>query len=78
MRASSLTAVSTPVGLRRSKRAILVLDREHGIYRDRHLARARGQQGFGWEQWSRQWLYDTLKLFNGYRVRHGGSKVAPV
>ena len=34
MRASSLTAVSTPAGLRRSKRVILVLDREHGIYRD--------------------------------------------
>ena len=44
----------------------------------RHLARARGQRGFGWEQWSRQWLHDTLKLFNGYQVRYGGSKVAPV
>ena len=44
----------------------------------RHLARARGQRGFGWEQWSRQWLYNTVKLFNGYRVRYGASKVAPV
>jgi len=43
----------------------------------RHLARARNQQGFGWEQWSRSWLYKTLKLFNGYRVRHHKPKVAP-
>jgi RNA-directed DNA polymerase len=32
--------------------------------------RARKQKGFGWTRWSRQWLYETLKLFNGYRVRH--------
>ena len=44
----------------------------------RHLAHARKRQGFGWEQWSRPWLYDTLGLFNSYRVRHAGPKVAPV
>src|SRR5246127_3814784 len=43
----------------------------------RHLARARQRQGFGWDRWSRPWLYDTLGLFNGYRVRYGGSKAAP-
>ena len=43
----------------------------------RHLAHARKRQGFGWERWSRQWLYGTLKLFNSYRVRYGGSKVVP-
>jgi RNA-directed DNA polymerase len=43
----------------------------------RHLAHARKQKGFGWEQWSRQWLYDTLGLFNGYRVTYGRPKVAP-
>jgi group II intron maturase len=37
----------------------------------RHMAQAQRRQGFGWERWSRRWLYDTLKLFNGYRVRHG-------
>jgi RNA-directed DNA polymerase len=42
----------------------------------RHLARARKQKGFGWERWSRAWLYDTLKLFNNYKVRHLGSKAA--
>lgn len=43
----------------------------------RHMAQAQKRQGFGWKRWSRQWLYDTLKLFNGYRVRRGGPKVAP-
>jgi len=36
----------------------------------RHMMRARKRKGFGWMRWSRQWLYETLKLFNGYRVRH--------
>jgi RNA-directed DNA polymerase len=34
----------------------------------RHLMRARGRKGFGWKRWSTQWLYDTLGLFNEYRV----------
>src|SRR6201987_1166218 len=33
-----------------------------------HLMRARGRKGFGWKRWSTQWLYETLGLFNGYRV----------
>ena len=44
----------------------------------RHLARSRRLSGFGWERWSTRWLYDTLKLFNGYRVRRGEPKVVPV
>jgi RNA-directed DNA polymerase len=35
----------------------------------RHLMRARKLRGFGWDRWSRRWLYDRLGLFNGYRVR---------
>jgi hypothetical protein len=35
----------------------------------RHLMRARKRQGFGWQRWSRQWLYDELGLYNHYRVR---------
>ena len=35
----------------------------------RHLMRARGRQGFGWDRWSKRWLYDRLGLFNEYRVR---------
>ena len=34
----------------------------------RHLMRARKRQGFGWKRWSRNWLYDHLRLFAGYRV----------
>ena len=42
----------------------------------RHMAHARKRKGFGWERWSRSWLYHTLKLFNSYRVRRDGPKAA--
>jgi RNA-directed DNA polymerase len=35
----------------------------------RHLMRARKRKGFGWQRWSRRWLYDELGLFKDYRVR---------
>ena len=35
----------------------------------RHMGRSQKRQGFGWKRWSRRWLYEDLKLFNGYRVR---------
>jgi len=31
----------------------------------------------GRKRWNRRWLYDTLRLFNGYRVRRDMLKVAP-
>src|SRR5262252_5894306 len=43
----------------------------------RHMMHARQREGFGWKRWSRRWLYDTLKLFNGYKVKWLQSKVAP-
>ena len=43
----------------------------------RHLGRSRKRRGFGWERWSRRWLYEELKLFNGYRVRRPAPKAAP-
>ena len=43
----------------------------------RHLMRARKRGGFGWKRWSRQWLYDELGLFNGYRVRRPEAKAQP-
>ena len=43
----------------------------------RHLMRARKRKGFGWTRWSRQWLYETLKLFSSYEVRWLQPKVAP-
>lgn len=35
----------------------------------RHLMRAQGLQGFGWKQWSKDWLHNTLGLFHDYKVR---------
>ncbi len=43
----------------------------------RHLMRARKRKGFGWQRWSRSWLYDELGLFNAYRVRRPGPKAQP-
>jgi RNA-directed DNA polymerase len=34
----------------------------------RHLMRARQRKGFGWKRWSRQWIYGSLGLFDGYKV----------
>ncbi|WP_455289708.1 group II intron reverse transcriptase/maturase [Cupriavidus necator] len=42
----------------------------------RHLGRSRNRRGFGWKTWSKRWLYDELKLFNGYRVRRRPSTKA--
>ena len=36
----------------------------------RHLMRARKRRGFGWDRWSRDWLYRTLELYGDYCVRH--------
>ncbi|MEM8840037.1 MAG: group II intron maturase-specific domain-containing protein, partial [Pseudomonadota bacterium] len=43
----------------------------------RHMMRARKRKGFGWKRWSRSWLYETLKLFNSYRIRRMARQVAP-
>jgi RNA-directed DNA polymerase len=43
----------------------------------RHLMRARKRKGFGWQRWSRPWLYGELGLFNTYRVRRPGPKAQP-
>ena len=36
----------------------------------RHLMRARGKSGFGWNRWSREWLYESLGLYGDYRIRY--------
>ena len=36
----------------------------------RHLMRVRKRHGFGWNRWSRDWLYNTLELYNDYKVRY--------
>jgi RNA-directed DNA polymerase len=42
-----------------------------------HLARACQRRGFGWKRWSKEWLYETLGLYNEYRVSHR-SKAASI
>src|SRR5246127_1309075 len=39
----------------------------------RPMGRSRNRRGFGWKRWSRHWLYEELKLFNGYQVRRASS-----
>ncbi len=36
----------------------------------RHMMRARSCRGFGWNRWSRAWLYKTLGLYADYGVRY--------
>ncbi len=36
----------------------------------RHLMSARNRKGFGWNRWSRNWLYQTLGLYNDYKIRY--------
>ena len=36
----------------------------------RHLMRARKRYGFGWNRWSKAWLYNTLGLYGDYRIRY--------
>jgi RNA-directed DNA polymerase len=35
----------------------------------RHLMRARKRPGFGWNRWSKAWVYQSLGLFNDYRMQ---------
>ena len=43
----------------------------------RHMMRSRKRKGFGWQRWSRQWLYETLELFKGYRISGSRLKATP-
>lgn len=36
----------------------------------RHLMRARNLKGFGWNRWSRNWLYLNLGLYKDYKIRY--------
>ena len=36
----------------------------------RHLMRARKRHGFGWNRWSKVWLYNALGLYDDYGVRY--------
>jgi RNA-directed DNA polymerase len=34
------------------------------------MMRARSCRGFGWNRWSREWLYKALGLYSDYGVRY--------
>ena len=36
----------------------------------RYLMRARNRKGFGWNRWSRGWMYQSLGLYSDYQVRY--------
>jgi RNA-directed DNA polymerase len=36
----------------------------------RHLMRAKGRKGFGWNRWSNRWLYQKLNLYTDYKIRY--------
>jgi len=42
----------------------------------RHLMRARKRAGFGWNRWSRVWMYKHLGLYADYKVRYHGLESA--
>jgi RNA-directed DNA polymerase len=42
----------------------------------RHLMRAQKRAGFGWNRWSRVWLYKNLGLYADYKVRYYGFESA--
>lgn len=41
----------------------------------RHMTRAMKRKGFGWKMWSSPWIYDTLGLYNDYRIRYYGESI---
>lgn len=42
----------------------------------RHLMRARKLHGFGWNRWSKAWMYQNLGLYNDFKVRYYGQESA--
>jgi RNA-directed DNA polymerase len=44
----------------------------------RHMMRAKKRKGFGWDRWSKKWLYKNLGLYEDYKVRYyQGPKALP-
>ena len=67
----------TSIDLQDLRRRLYVKAKAEPSWRFWGLMRARKRKGFGWKRWSRQWLYENLRLFNSYWVRRPMSKVAP-
>ena len=57
----------TPSNLQDLRRKIYTKAKADSAWRFWDM-RARKRRGFGWDRWSRRWLYDNLGLFDGYQV----------
>jgi len=43
----------------------------------RQMMRARKREGFGWKRWSSRWIYESLGLFDDYRLQHNHGESVP-
>lgn len=43
----------------------------------RNMMRARKREGFGWKRWSSRWIYESLGLFDDYRLQHQHGESVP-
>jgi len=41
-----------------------------GLKMRRHLMRSKNLPGFGWKRWSTEWIFETLGLYNDYKIRY--------
>jgi hypothetical protein len=44
--------------------------RKKDIPKGEVLIRHGKRHGFGWNRWSSAWLYNTLGLYNDYKIRY--------
>jgi hypothetical protein len=70
-------SVSAPFGRGTRQRVLRLRERLGGEEDPAPHAASPERRGFGWARWSRGWLYQTLKLFNGYQVVRPAPKAAP-
>ena len=63
--------IKTSISLQELRRKIYLKAKSEKTWRiRRHLMCARKRHGFGWNRWSRDWLYTILGLYNDYQVRY--------
>jgi group II intron reverse transcriptase/maturase len=36
----------------------------------RYMMRTRGKRGFGWKRWSKEYIYETLGLYDNYKIEY--------
>jgi hypothetical protein len=61
-----------PICLQDLRRSLYVKAKAEPTWRFWGRMRSRKRPGFGWQRWSRTWLYEKLGLYNGYRLHRLG------